>query len=105
MYFTIHIDIRPENPQTLTKANHYIKNLLKGLYWVRPLKNLYIIKCNNVAVRMMILKKIKEFRNNNKKLIFLASPLINTGNYVGVAPSDLWEHIKKITARDYEEEL
>lgn len=103
MFFTITFELRESNTNDHHEIVDQIKLQINGLHWVKPMTNFFIINCRDERRRQNIQRFLFELSNNNypNRLLFLISPLIDSGQYSGIAPSDLWDHINQITARDF----
>lgn len=69
---------------------------------INPLKNFLMIQCQDEVHRNFFLSEIKKFASiNNKKIKFLASPLIDIDKgFSGSVPSSYHEQIKLITTNE-----
>jgi hypothetical protein len=101
MYFTLHFDILVTVDSEQKQLKETIKSCLKGLRWVKPLSNLYIVSCDDERRRKLIYKNLEEkYKSEKGKFRFLMSPLIDSGQYIGVTVKELWPSIKEITTEN-----
>jgi hypothetical protein len=101
MYFTISYDILTTDTARATTAREFVRNCVTGLRWVKPLSNMYIVTCNDEGIRRAIFQRLLNYsRENPGNIRFLVTPLIDTGQVIGVASRELWPHIKRITQTD-----
>lgn len=99
MHFLVAWDIKPQ--LEYSKLNNQLKACLTGYSWVRPLKNIYIVKVESVDDRKTIRSALNSVaKNNPRKINILISPLMEGGSYGGWLPVQLWEKIKKRTKQE-----
>ncbi len=96
MHFLVAWDIKTRSEYL--KLNNQLKGCLKGYSWVRPLKNIYIVKVDSMEDRKLIRTSLNGVaKENGKKINILIGPLMEGGSYGGWLPMLLWDKIKKRT--------
>ena len=99
MHFLVTWDIK--SVLEYNKLNTQLKSCLKGYSWVRPMKNIYIVRVDSIEDRTTIRQSLNSIAKNNPKQInILISPLMDGGSYSGWLPLKLWEKIKKRTNQE-----
>lgn len=101
MYFILSYDIMPElKSDKSILANEVFKHALGDLKWVKPLSNLFIVKCIEEERYSIYLKLSEYVKNNPGKARFIITPLIDEGELFGYLDETLWPYIKDITKDD-----
>lgn len=97
MHVMICWEVKSTGPKSLETAK-LMKAALDGYSWVRPIKNVYIVKVATAeergALKDSLIAAIKE---SGEKVHLVITPPMAGGGYTGWLPRDLWERIDQRT--------
>jgi hypothetical protein len=73
-----------------------LRDMIQPYSWVRPLKNVYVLKMHSVEQRNVLTKQMQDYaRSSREKVYFLVSPAMTGGGFNGWLPKDTWGKINE----------